>query len=119
MLNVKGLHKYYRSKKGEDYHALKGLDIDFPSKGFVFIIGKSGSGKSTLLNVLGGLDRYDTGEIFIKGKSSKTFNAKAWDSYRNTYLGFVFQDFNIIDIDLIWANIFVKKPCSLAYSISP
>lgn len=105
MLKIKDLHKYYRSKKGEDYHALKGLNIDFPTKGFVFIIGKSGSGKSTLLNVLGGLDRYDSGEIFIKGKSSKSFKAKEWDSYRNTYLGFVFQDFNIIDSYSIGANI--------------
>lgn len=105
MLSVKGLEKYYRSKKGEDFHALKGLNIEFPTNGFVFIIGKSGSGKSTLLNVLGGLDRYDSGEIFIKGKSSKTFKSKDWDSYRNTYLGFVFQDFNIIDSYTIGANI--------------
>lgn len=105
MLSVKDLQKHYRSKKGEDFHALKGLTIDFPTKGFVFIIGKSGSGKSTLLNVLGGLDRYDSGEIFIKGKSSKTFKAKDWDSYRNTYLGFVFQEFNIIESYTIGANI--------------
>lgn len=105
MLSIKDLHKHYRSKKGEDYHALKGLNIDFPTKGFVFIIGKSGSGKSTLMNVLGGLDRYDSGEIFIKGKSSKTFKSQDWDSYRNTYLGFVFQDFNIIDSYTIGANI--------------
>ena len=105
MLSVKDLDKHYRSKSGEDFHALKGLNIDFPTKGFVFIIGKSGSGKSTLLNVLGGLDRYDSGEIFIKGKSSKTFQSKDWDSYRNTYLGFVFQDFNIIDSYTIGANI--------------
>lgn len=76
MLEVKDLHKYYRSSKGEDYHALKGLNLNFPKKGFVFIIGKSGSGKSSLLNVLGGLDRYDSGEILIKGKSSHSFKAK-------------------------------------------
>ena len=105
MLNIKDLHKHYRSKKGEDYHALKGLTIDFPSQGFVCIIGKSGSGKSTLLNVLGGLDRYDSGEILIKGKSSKSFSAKEWDSYRNTYLGFIFQDFNIIEGYSIGTNI--------------
>ncbi len=105
MLSIKDLHKYYKSKKGEDFHALKGIDIEFPKTGFVFIIGKSGSGKSTLLNVLGGLDRYDSGEILIKGKSSHKFSAKEWDSYRNTYLGFVFQDFNIIDSYSIGANI--------------
>lgn len=105
MLSVKDLHKYYKSKKGEKFHALKGISVDFPKKGFVSIIGKSGSGKSTFLNVLGGLDRYDSGEIFIRGKSSKSFSAKEWDSYRNTYLGFVFQDFNIIDSYSIGDNI--------------
>ena len=97
MLKIRNLKKYYKSKKGENHYALKGLDIDFGDKGFVFILGKSGSGKSTLLNVLGGLDRFDDGEIYVKDKSSKAFKGKDWDSYRNTYLGFVFQDYNIIE----------------------
>jgi len=105
MLQVKELHKYYKSSKNETFHALKGIHIDFPNTGFVCIVGKSGSGKSTLLNILGGLERYDTGEILIKGKSSAKFSAKEWDSYRNTYLGFIFQDFNIIDSYSIGANI--------------
>ena len=105
MLSIQKVNKHYHSKKGESVHVLKDISIDFPKKGFVCLIGKSGSGKSTLLNVLGGLDRYDSGEILIKGKSSHSFKAKEWDSYRNTYLGFVFQDFNIIDSYSIGANI--------------
>ncbi len=105
MLSVKELHKYYKTKKGSKFHAIRGISLEFPKKGFVCIIGKSGCGKSTLLNVLGGLDRYDSGEILIRGKSSKSFKPKEWDSYRNTYLGFVFQDFNIIDSYSIGDNI--------------
>ena len=71
----------------------------------VFILGKSGSGKSTLLNVMGGLDKYDEGEIIIKGKSSKDFSQDDFDSYRNTYLGFIFQEYNILDEFTVGVNI--------------
>lgn len=105
MLIVKDLHKYYKTKKGDNFHALRGIDLEFGNKGFVFILGKSGCGKSTLLNILGGLDKFDSGDIIIKEKSSKDFKAKDWDSYRNTYLGFVFQEFNIIENYSIAKNI--------------
>lgn len=72
--------------------ALSDVSVKFPETGLVFILGKSGSGKSTLLNVLGGLDTADSGEIIIKGKSSKDFSQGDFDSYRNTYLGFVFRN---------------------------
>jgi putative ABC transport system permease protein len=65
-------------------------------KGLVFILGKSGSGKSTLLNVIGGLDRLDAGDIVIKGKSTKDFTQAEFDSYRNTYVGFIFQEYNLL-----------------------
>lgn len=97
MFETKGLVKVYKSKKGTLVRALDGIDLRFEEKGVVFILGKSGSGKSTLLNVLGGLDAYDEGEIIIKGKSSKNFRAQDFDSYRNTYVGFIFQDYNILD----------------------
>ena len=85
--------------------ALKDVSLKFPEKGMVFILGKSGSGKSTLLNVMGGLDNYDDGEIIIKGKSSKNFSQSDFDSYRNTYLGFIFQEYNILNEFNVAANI--------------
>ncbi|MCM1367968.1 MAG: ABC transporter ATP-binding protein/permease [Roseburia sp.] len=105
MLEVKDLHKSYRTKKGAVTKALDGVSLNFPETGMVFILGKSGSGKSTLLNVCGGLDRYDSGEIIIKGKSSKDFSGQDFDSYRNTYVGFVFQEYNILDEFTVEENI--------------
>ena len=63
----------------------------------VFILGKSGSGKTTLLNVIGGLDSFDEGDILIKGKSTETFKQSDFDSYRNTMVGFIFQEYNMLD----------------------
>ncbi|MBR1624698.1 MAG: ABC transporter ATP-binding protein/permease [Clostridia bacterium] len=97
MLEAKHLVKEYRPKKGNPVKAVNDISIKFPEKGMVFILGKSGSGKSTLLNLLGGLDTYDSGEIIIKGKSSKDFKQSEFDSYRNTYLGFIFQEYNILN----------------------
>ena len=105
MLEVKNIHKTYRPKKGQPVKALDDVSIRFPEKGLVFILGKSGSGKSTLLNVLGGLDKVDEGEIIIKGKSSKDFSQADFDSYRNTYLGFIFQEYNILNEFTVGDNI--------------
>ena len=105
MLEVKNIFKSYKPKKGPEVKALNGVSIKFPEKGLVFILGKSGSGKSTLLNVLGGLDVIDEGEIIIKGKSSKDFTQADFDSYRNTYLGFVFQEYNILEEFTVGKNI--------------
>lgn len=105
MLEVRDIYKTYRPKKGQPVKALDGVSIKFPEKGLVFILGKSGSGKSTLLNVLGGLDKVDEGEIIIKGKSSKDFSQGDFDSYRNTYLGFIFQEYNILNEFTVGENI--------------
>lgn len=105
MLEVKHLFKEYKTKKGVTTKALDDVSLVFPEKGMVFILGKSGSGKSTLLNVCGGLDRADSGEIIIKGKSSKDFSGQDFDSYRNTYVGFVFQEYNILDEFSVEENI--------------
>ena len=96
MLEVKHLKRIYRVKKAEPVYALNDISLKFPEKGLVFILGKSGSGKSTLLNVMGGLDVADEGEIIIAGKSSTDFSKGEMDSYRNTYLGFIFQEYNIL-----------------------
>ncbi len=105
MLEVKGLKKKYKSKKGGETEALKGIDLKLGDTGLVFILGKSGCGKSTFLNLLGGLDKFDSGEIVVNGRSSKDFSMSDFDSYRNTYLGFVFQEFNIIESFSIEKNI--------------
>ena len=105
MLEVRNLVKVYKPKKGKEVKALNGVSIKFPEKGLVFILGKSGCGKSTLLNMMGGLDRVDSGEIIIKGKSSKDFTQADFDSYRNTYLGFIFQEYNILNEFTVGANV--------------
>ncbi|MDF2700161.1 MAG: transporter related protein [Haloplasmataceae bacterium] len=105
MLKINGLQKYYKSKEGLTHHALKGINLELGSKGFIVLLGKSGSGKSTLLNILGGLDNFDKGEINIKNKSTVDFKANEWDSYRNTYVGFVFQEFYIIEEYTVGKNI--------------
>ncbi|MBQ8894989.1 MAG: ABC transporter ATP-binding protein/permease [Clostridia bacterium] len=105
MLETKGLYKVYKPKKGVPVTALKNVNIRFPDTGMVFLLGRSGSGKSTLLNVLGGLDRYDKGEIIIKGVSSRKFRQKHFDSYRNTYVGFIFQEYNVLEEFTVGANI--------------
>ena len=105
MLETKDLVKIYKPKKGVPVKALDKVTLKFPEKGMVFLLGKSGSGKSTLLNVLGGLDIYNDGEIIIKGVSSKKFKQKHFDSYRNTYVGFIFQEYNILDDFSVGANI--------------
>ena len=105
MLEARHLKKEYKTKNGVVTKALDDVSLTFPETGMIFILGKSGSGKSTLLNVCGGLDRMDEGEIIIKGKSSKDFSAQDFDSYRNTYVGFVFQEYNILDEFTVAQNI--------------
>ncbi len=105
MLEIKGLTKVYRPKRGVPVVAVDHLNLKFPDKGMVFLLGKSGSGKSTLLNLLGGLDQSDEGEIIIKGVSSSSFKQSHFDSYRNTYLGFIFQEYNVLEEFNVGANI--------------
>lgn len=97
MLEVRNLTKVYKTKGGADTHALDGVSVRFPETGMVFLLGKSGSGKSTLLNVCGGLDSPTSGEIIVKGRSSKDFTQSDFDSYRNTFVGFIFQEYNILN----------------------
>ena len=105
MLEIKNLTKIYHSKSGNSVKALDNVSITFPETGMVFVLGKSGSGKSTLLNVIGGLDNCDSGEFIIKGKSSKDFVGSDFDAYRNTFIGFIFQEYNVLDDFSVGANI--------------
>ena len=105
MLEVRNLTKIYQPKKGVAVRAVDGISLKFPQKGMVFLLGKSGSGKSTLLNLLGGLDRADEGEIYVKGVCAKDFSQAYFDSYRNTYVGFIFQEYNVLEDFTVGANI--------------
>ena len=105
MLEIKNLVKVYKTKGGAEVRALDGVSVRFEEKGMIFLLGKSGSGKSTLLNLCGGLDSPDSGEIIIKGKSSKDFTQSDFDSYRNTFVGFVFQEYNILNEFTVEDNI--------------
>ncbi|MBO4601297.1 MAG: ATP-binding cassette domain-containing protein [Bacilli bacterium] len=104
MLRVKNIKKSY--KTGDfNQDALKGVSIDFRENEFVSILGASGSGKTTLLNIIGGLDRYDSGDLIINNKSTKQFKNKDWDAYRNNCIGFIFQSYNLISHISILANV--------------
>lgn len=105
MIEIRNITKIYHSKTGASVKALDNVSVTFPERGMVFILGKSGSGKSTLLNVIGGLDGCDDGEFIIKGKSSKDFVGSDFDAYRNTFIGFIFQEYNILDDFSVGANI--------------
>ena len=104
MLQLKNITKNYLSGDNE-VQALKGIDIEFRESEFVSILGQSGCGKTTLLNIIGGLDRYTSGDLIINGKSTKEFKDKDWDTYRNHSVGFVFQSYNLIPHQTVLANV--------------
>lgn len=104
MLELKNIKKDYLS--GENtVHALKGINVTFRESEYVSVLGPSGCGKTTLLNIIGGLDRYTTGDIFINGVSTKKYKDKDWDTYRNHAIGFVFQSYNLIPHLTVLGNV--------------
>ena len=105
MIELENLKKVYKSKKSTSTIAIDNINLKIGNKGMVFIVGKSGSGKSTLLNLLGGLDSITSGKILINGKNISDFNNKQYDSYRNTYIGFIFQEFNVLEQYNVYENI--------------
>ena len=104
MLQLKNITKDYISGDST-VHALKGVSINFRKSEFVSILGQSGCGKTTLLNIIGGLDRYTSGDLIINGKSTKEFKDRDWDAYRNYSIGFVFQSYNLIPHQTILSNV--------------
>ena len=104
MLQLKNITKDYKIGN-EKVHALRGVSIDFRESEFVSVLGQSGCGKTTLLNIIGGLDRYTSGDLNINGKSTKDFKDCDWDSYRNHSIGFVFQSYNLIPHQTVLSNV--------------
>ena len=104
MLELKGIKKEY--KTGDFIQkALDGVDLTFRDNEFVAVLGPSGSGKTTMLNIIGGLDRYDSGDLIINGISTKDYKDRDWDTYRNHTIGFVFQSYNLISHQSVLANV--------------
>ncbi|MCH5160250.1 MAG: ABC transporter ATP-binding protein/permease [Clostridiales bacterium] len=112
MIQFNNVGKTYVSKKKNRVDALKNVSFELGNTGMVFILGKSGSGKSTLLNLLGGLDAPTSGEIVVDGVSMSSFKQTDYDGYRNGYVGFIFQEFNLLD------DFNVKENISLALQLS-
>lgn len=104
MLQIKDIHKEYRTGNLVQ-RALDGVSLSLRDNEFVAILGPSGSGKTTLLNIIGGLDRYDSGDLIINGISTKKYKDRDWDSYRNHTIGFVFQSYNLIPHQTVLANV--------------
>ena len=104
MLQLKNIVKDYAAGD-QAVHALKSVSINFRSNEFVSILGHSGCGKTTLLNIIGGLDKYTSGDLVIKGKSTKEYKDKDWDAYRNHSVGFVFQSYNLIMHQSVLQNV--------------
>lgn len=104
MLQIKHIRKEYRTGKLVQ-KALDDVSLNLRDNEFVAILGPSGSGKTTLLNIVGGLDRYDSGDLIINGISTKKYKDRDWDSYRNHTIGFVFQSYNLIPHQTILANV--------------
>ncbi len=105
MLELRGIKKTYYLGREAQADALKGISLSFPDQGMVFVVGKSGSGKSTLLNILGGLDSPTGGDLLINGRSISEFRSQDFDRYRNSQVGFVFQEYNLVDHLTVRENI--------------
>jgi len=104
MLELQDIRKVYNTG-GQMVEALKGVSLKFRESEFVSILGQSGCGKTTLLNIIGGLDRYTTGDLIIDGRSTKQFRDRDWDAYRNYKVGFVFQSYNLIGHQTVLSNV--------------
>ncbi|MBQ8374735.1 MAG: ABC transporter ATP-binding protein/permease [Clostridia bacterium] len=104
MLTLKEIKKDYATG-GNVVHALKGVSLEFRANEFVSILGQSGCGKTTLLNIIGGLDRYTSGDLIINGVSTKNYKDGDWDVYRNHRIGFVFQSYNLIPHQTVLGNV--------------
>ena len=108
MIKITSLCKVYRSKKLKRCYALNGIDLTLPDAGLVFVLGKSGSGKSTLLNLIGGLDKITSGTIEVDGNDISNISERRMCNYRNSHVGFIFQDYHLIEELTVYDNILLS-----------
>ncbi len=109
MIQIKNLTKQYVSKSKESVLAINNISCDLPSKGLVFLLGESGAGKSTLLNIIGGIERADSGQIIVDGVDIQNISQIKLDKFRNTDIGFIFQEFNLLDNFNVGENIMLAQ----------
>ncbi len=105
MIKIERLNKIYKARRMHNHHALKDINLLLPNDGLVFVLGKSGSGKSTLLNLIGGLDSITSGKITVDGNDISSLTSSGYADYRNTYIGFIFQDYHLIEELTVYENI--------------
>ncbi len=105
MIKVNGLNKFYNKGKDNELHVINNVSIEFPDKGFITILGKSGSGKTTLLNAIGGLDRFESGNITYNLSSFSKYKMKDVDTYRNKNIGYIFQNYLVLPEETVFENV--------------
>ena len=105
MIEINAVSKIYNSKKKHNCKSLDNIDLNLPNHGLVFVIGKSGSGKSTLLKLIGGLDSLTSGQIIVDGNDISLLKEHQFSNYRNNHVGFIFQDYHLIDDLTVYENI--------------
>ena len=118
MIELSGINKYYKYNKRKNYHALKDINLKIEDGEFVAIIGRSGAGKTTLLNIIGLLDNYDSGKYLIDGQNTQGMNDTKLSKLRNEKIGFVLQDYALIENKSVIINVMLPLFFNPKYSFS-
>jgi len=105
LIKISGLNKFFNKNKSNQLHVLNQMTLDLPSQGLVMLLGPSGSGKTTLLNVLGGLDKFDKGHLFMFDKNISRYQSKVWDHIRNNHIGYIFQNYHLLPDLSVFDNV--------------
>lgn len=105
LVKISGLNKFFNKNKSNQLHVLNQMTLDLPSQGLVMLLGPSGSGKTTLLNVLGGLDKFDKGHLFMFDKNISRYQSKVWDHIRNNHIGYIFQNYHLLPDLSVFDNV--------------
>lgn len=105
MITINNINKYFNRRKKNEIHVINNTSLEFDNTGLVALLGPSGSGKTTLLNVIGGLDKVNSGNIFINGKKITRFSTSKIDEIRNLNIGYIFQNYNLIDDLSVFDNV--------------
>lgn len=105
LVKVNRINKFFNKRKSNELHVLKNIDITLPNKGLVMLLGPSGSGKTTLLNVMGGLDKFDKGELQVTDKTFTSYQSRKWDDVRNYHIGYIFQNYHLMRSLSVYDNV--------------